>query len=175
MRAVHAFTIFADYFQFIIQDESSEDDFGTIWTEEALASGTAFGQLAICPGTLRNVEVPVEVVVLDGEPVIDLEEVDHAVEGSFDVPSGKLVVMGCTQYFPDAPRVEVPAGTYRVLVVMTGIASIKNESEPAEDRYLVYLWPGAARGARLLKHWKATPNPSVEARPNSKPLGPACR
>lgn len=60
MPSVHTFTIFADYFQFIIQDEASDDDFAAIWTPDALAAGTAFGKMAICPGTLRNVEVPIE-------------------------------------------------------------------------------------------------------------------
>ncbi len=153
MRAVHTFNVFADYFQFIVQDESSDDDFGEIWTPDALAAQTAFGRSAVCPGTLRNVAVPVEVIVDESDPEIDLATVDHAVEGSIEVPTGRIVVMGCTQYFPDAPRFEIRAGTYRALAVMSGTHSIKNEWEPADDKYVVYLWPGAARPPRLLKHW----------------------
>jgi hypothetical protein len=148
------FTVFADYFQFIVQDENAEDDFAAIWTDEALVAQTAFGMSAVCAGTLRNVEVPVEIVVAEADPRISLEVVDHAVEGSIEVPSGRLVVMGCTDYFADATRLEVQPGTYQVLAVMTGIESIKTEWEPANDKYIVYLWPGPARPSKLLKHWK---------------------
>jgi hypothetical protein len=154
MPTVRTFTIFADYFQFVVQDEISEDDFATIWTEEALAAQTAFGKTAVCPGTLRNVDVPVEIVVAEGSPQMSLEAVDHAVEGSIEVPSGRLVVMGCTGYLPDAPRLDVLPGTYQVLAVMSGIESNKNEWDPADDKYTVYLWRGEPRPPRLLKHWK---------------------
>ena len=154
MPTVHTFTVFADYFQFVIQDENSDDDFATIWTEEALAAQTAFGRSALCPGTLRNVEVPEEIVVAEGDPKVSVQEVDYAVEGSIEVPSGRLVVMGCTGYFPDTPRLEVQPGTYRALAVMSGIGSIKTEWDPADDKYTVYLWLGPARPPKLLKHWK---------------------
>jgi len=154
MPSVHQFVIFADYFQFIVQDEKSEDDFASIWNSEALDMALAVGKSAICPGTLRNVEVPVEVQVLDAEPEVDLTAVDHAVEASLDVPSGTVVVMGCTGYFPEAPRFTVSPGTYRALSIMNGIASIKSEWEPADDSYVVYLWPGEPQRPKLLKHWK---------------------
>lgn len=151
---VHTLSVFADYFQFIVQDELSDDDFANIWSDEASAAQTAFGRSAVCPGTLRNVTVPVDVVIVEADPRLSLDTVDHAVEGSIELPSGRVVVMGCTDYFPDASRLEVRPGTYQVLAVMTGIDSIKNEWEPADDRYIVYLWPGSARSPRLLKHWK---------------------
>ena len=97
----------------------------------------------------------VEIVIQDSDPLISLGDVDHAVEGSIDVPSGRLVVMGCTEHFPDAPRLHVQPGTYRALAVMTGVGSIQNEWDPANDKYTVYLWPGSARQPKLLKHWKA--------------------
>jgi hypothetical protein len=154
MPLVHPFIVFADYFQFIVQDEKSEDDFASIWSSEALRMALGVGKAAICPGTLRNVEVPVEVQILDYEPQIDLATVDHAVEASLDLPSGIIVVMSCTAYFLDAPRFNVSPGTYRALSVMKGVASIKSEWEPADDSYVVYLWPGEVREPKLLKHWK---------------------
>lgn len=154
MSSVNNFSVFADYFQFIVQDELSDDDFANIWSDEASAAQTAFGRCAVCPGTLRNVTVPVDLVIVEADPRLSLDTVDHAVEGSIELPSGRVVVMGCNDYFPDAPRLEVEPGTYHVLAVMTGIDSIKNEWEPADDRHIVYLWPGSARSPRLLKHWK---------------------
>lgn len=154
MPSAHQFTIFADYFQFVVQDERSEDDFAAIWSPAALDMALAVGKSAICPGTLRNVDVPVEIQVLDSEPKIDLATVDHAAEASLAFPSGVAVVMGCTGNFPEASRFSVVPGIYRVLSIMKGIASIKAEWQPADDTYVVYLWPGEPREPKLLKHWK---------------------
>lgn len=154
MANVHRFSIFADYFQFIVQDENSEDDFGSIWTEQALNSMVAVGETAICPGTLRNMDVPVEVHVLEAEPAVVFERYDHIVEGAFSSPTGRLVAMGCTEYFPDAPRFEIAPGTYRFLYLISGVHTITAEWEPAEDLYCLYIWPGEARDSHLLKHWK---------------------
>lgn len=154
MQEIHQFTIFADYFQFIVQDESSKDDFSSIWTQESHSLAIATGETAICPVTLRNVDVQVEIHVCDIEPTISLDDFDHAVETSVDIPSGTVVVMGCTDYFPEAPRFHIANGSYRVFFGMQGTNSIVTEWEPANDKYIVYLWPGNSRPAKLLKHWK---------------------
>ncbi|GGY19076.1 hypothetical protein GCM10007386_55620 [Pseudoduganella dura] len=154
MPSVHRFNIFADYFQFIVQDENSEDDFSSIWTEEALHSMVAVGETAICPGTLRNVDVPVEVHVLEAEPAVVLERYDHIVEGAFRSPTGRLVAMGCTENFLDAPRFQIAPGNCRFLYLISGAQTITTEWESAEDLYCLYIWPGEARDPHLLKHWK---------------------
>lgn len=135
-------------------DEGSDDDFSAIWTEEALKRMLAVGETSVCPGTLRNVSVPVEIRVGQSEPLIDLAAYDHAASASLHVPSGRLVVMGCTDYLPEAPRIELPAGTYQLLYLASGVDTITNEWDPADDRYLVHLWPGPQRAATLLKHWR---------------------
>jgi hypothetical protein len=156
MELSRTFEIFADYFQFVLMDEASEDDFGALWTEEAFQRMLAVGTTSVCPGTLRNVTVPVEIRVHESTPHPDLSDCDHAAAGSFGLPSGRLVVMGCTDYLPEAPRIDLPAGTYQVLYVATGIDSITHESDPADDRYIVYLWPGPPREPALLKHWRSS-------------------
>lgn len=151
---MHRFSVFADYFQFVLMDENSQDDFSVIWTEEALKRMLAVAPFSVCPGTLRNVNVDVEIEVLDQSPEIDLSAWDNAVEASISIPSGKLVVMGCTGYLPDAPRIELEPGTYQLLSLAGGIETIQTEWEPAEDLYRVYLWPGSAREPHLLKQWQ---------------------
>jgi len=163
MELVRNFTIFADYFQFVVMDETSEDDFSEIWSEAGLNRMLAVGRSAVCPGTLRNIDVDVEVHVLDQAPDISLAEFDHAAEASLSVPSGSLVVMGCTGYLPDAPRIEVAPGCYQMLFLVTGVSTITNEWEPAHDKYIVFLWPGSSREAKLLKHWRADAQLCVQA------------
>lgn len=153
--SAHRFNINAEYFQFVLMDEASQDDFSEIWTKEAFARLLAVAEDAICPGTIRNVEVPVEVVVVDGRPEIDTSACDHIVEASLSIPSGRLVVMGCTDYLPDAPRVEVSPGIYEALYVIRGVQTITTEWDPADDLYTVYLWKGERRSPKLIKHWNA--------------------
>ena len=151
---MHRFTVFADYFQFVLMDENSQDDFSTIWTEEALHRMLAVAPTVACPGTLRNVDVSVEIEILEQAPVIELSAWDNAVEASIYIPSGKLIVMGCTGYLPDAPRISVSPGTYQLLSLTGGIDTIQTEWEPAEDQYRVSLWPGPVREPNLLKRWQ---------------------
>ena len=150
----HRFTIFADYFQFIVQDENSKDDFGTLWNDDAVAMMVAVGETALSLGTLRNVDVAVEVHVVDGPPEVQLEDFDHAVEGRFTSPSGRIVVMGCTDFFPDASRLEVQSGSYGFIYLVSGASTIQTEWDPADDLYSLYIWPAERRPLHLIKQWK---------------------
>lgn len=154
MELSRTFEIFADYFQFVLMDENCEDDFASVWTDEALARMFATGNTSVCPGTLRNVNVSVEIHLHASEPSVDLAFYDHAVSASVQLPSGRLVVMGCTGYLPEAARIELPPGSYQLLYLAAGVDSITYESDPADDRYIVHLWPGQPREPALLKHWR---------------------
>jgi hypothetical protein len=101
----------------------------------------------------RNVDVRVEIEILGAQPSIDLSQWDHAVEASVSLPTGRLVVMGCTAYLPEAPRIDVSPGTYQLLSLAGGIETINTEWEPADDLYRVYLWPGESRKPQCLKRW----------------------
>jgi hypothetical protein len=67
-------------------------------------------------GTEVNADVSVTVQVLTQVPSRHEASFDHVIEGSVHVPSGRLVVMGCTDYEPEASRFSVPAGWIRVRV-----------------------------------------------------------
>lgn len=148
------FELLADYFQLLLMDEGCEDDFASVWTDEALDRMLAVGNASVCLGTLRNVDVPVEIHVYSSAPSVDPASYDHAVSASLNLPSGRLVVMGCTDFLPEAARIELPPGSYQLLYLATGVESITYESDPADDRYIVHLWPGPPREPALLKHWR---------------------
>ena len=152
--AVHRFTIFADFFQFIVQDEDSKDDFGALWSDAAVAMRVASGKTAISLGTFRNVDVTVDLHVVDGPPAVQIDDFDHAVEGAFTLPTGSIVVMGCTDFFPDASRLKILPGSYRFLYLVSGVGTIQNEWEPADDLYTLYIWPAERRELHLVKQWK---------------------
>ena len=159
MDSSHRLTIFADYFQFIVMDVESTDDFSSIWTDHSLKQMVAAGNSALSFGTLRNVDVQVEIHVVRELPELALDEYDHVAEGSFQTPTGVLAVMGCTDFLPDA-YLDVLPGSYQFLYLVSGVGSITDESSPASDLYTLYISPGANCQPKLIKHWQAAMQPT---------------
>lgn len=138
----HKLNIFADYHQFEIRDESSESDFSDGWDEETIHTMlVATLPDAIGIGTARNATVPVEVVVDEQAPVDDFSEYDRVNECSLEVTSGRIVVSG-NEYYPEAKRIEVTPGTYRVRIYYKNLNTVTDDAETeGEDEYKVVLWP----------------------------------
>lgn len=145
------YELFADHFQFRLQDESADGNLEESWTEDAVARLLATAPCTVGVGTVRNMAVLVALEVLETEPQADLDAWDHVVECSLDVPSGRIVIAGCTDYFPDAARVEVAAGAYRARVSYGSLDSVSEDGLNGDDRYRVQLWPGDAADPRILK------------------------
>jgi len=149
--ASHAFQLFADYFQFYVQDEQARGIDGDAWSREASERMLAIAPGAIGVGTVRNVMIPVIVEILEAEPAPDFENWDQVTECSLSTASGRLIVAGCADYFPDAARIDIAPGTYHARVSGGGFSSVVKEWEDADDRYRVQLWPGSAIEPRVLK------------------------
>ena len=152
--------LFADYYQIQLFDEGSTTDLGDVWSDVAAADQMAAGGDAMAIGTVVNVTVAVDVEVLDGPPADDWAGFDHAVEGSLNVPSSRMVVMGCTDYEPDAVRLAVPAGWLRVRVTKSNLdVALASDPDPdSEDRATaeqvrVQVWPAAEHPPAVLKRW----------------------
>lgn len=143
--------LFADYFQFYLQDEAAEGDLSDSWTDEATDRLLAVAPGTVGVGTVRNMEVPVSVEVLEGEPPLDAAEWDHMTECSIQIDSGQLVVAGCTDYFPDAKRISLAPGTYAVRVSYGGLSSLSADGLDGCDNYRVQLWPGVTTAAKVIK------------------------
>jgi len=150
-------TLFADYFQFYLQDEGADGDLSDSWTDQAVADLLALAPGAIGVGTVRNMTVPVVVEVLDAPPSGSFDDWDHVAECSISVPSGRLVVAGCTDYFPEARRIEVPPGTYRARVFYGRLTSVSSDGLEGDDHYKVSLWPQPEAASAVLKRRLDTP------------------
>ena len=144
-------SLFADYFQFYIQDEPADGNLSEAWTEEATDRLLAVAPGTVGIGTVRNMDVPVAVQILEGEPDDDSSEWDHVVEASLDVASGRIVIAGCTDYFPDAKRIEVSPGSYRVRVSYGALDTLSANGLDGDDHYRLQLWPAAAIAVRVVK------------------------
>jgi hypothetical protein len=147
----HKFELFADYFQFYLQDEKAKGDLSESWTEEATKRLLAIAPETIGVGTVRNMTVPVCVEIQETEPTEDFNKWDHVVECSLNIPTGKIVVAGCTDYFPDAARIIVQAGCYRARIFYGGLDTLSENGLEGDDLYKIVLWPAPVSDVKILK------------------------
>ena len=120
-------TIFADYYQLYIQDDDERfGDLSEAWTGEAVARLFAVAPHAVGIGTVRNVDVPVEVTVSQARPEINRFGFERTNECHIQIDTGRIVVSGCTDCFPSAERIGCAPGTYHVLVGYKGLNTISN-------------------------------------------------
>jgi hypothetical protein len=152
MKQTYTYEIFADYFQFYLQDEPVQGNLGDSWTEEAVERLLAIAPGTIGVGTVRNMDVPVVVEVTDQAPDDDVAGWDQVNECSLDISSGRIVIAGCTDYFPDAARIVVPPGSYRARVYYGGLDCLSDDGLEGDDHYRVVLWSAAPGPVSVIKH-----------------------
>jgi hypothetical protein len=143
--------LFADYHQFYIQDESVDGNLADAWTDDAVKRLLAVAPGTVGIGTVRNVDVPVTISIFEREPVFDPEKFDQVVECSVAVESGSIVAAGCTDYFPDAMRIKIPSGSYRVRAGFQGLDSVSADGLDGNDQYHLQLWPAPMGPVEILK------------------------
>lgn len=152
--------LFADYHQIHLFDEGSQADVADAWTEEAVADNIAVAGDAIAVGTAVNGFVAVRVELLDQPPVPDTGDFDHVVEGSMQVRSGRLVVMGCTECEPEATRFDVPTGWLRMRASRSNLAvatrlGVESSEDPATTEQLrIQVWPAPQQPTVVVKRWQ---------------------
>ena len=143
--------LFADYFQFYIQDEQAAGDLSDSWSEEAVERLLALAPGTIGVGTVRNMNVHVLLELHHTAPELDLDSWDQVNECSIAVPSGRIVVAGCTDYFPDAQRFDLAPGTYRARISYGSLADLSEDGLEGNDRYRLQLWPAEQDDLRIIK------------------------
>ncbi|WP_406503794.1 hypothetical protein [Streptomyces sp. NBC_01602] len=159
MTTTAELTLFADYFQIHVSDADSGGDLSDAWTDQAVADHLAVAQGALGIGTAVNVNVSVTVFILPQEPSDDSSEFDHVVEASLDVSLGRLMVLGCTDYAPDAATFEVPSGWNRVRVSRSNLARAaqadidSDESPETTEKMRIQVWPAPESAAKIIKQW----------------------
>jgi hypothetical protein len=155
VRLSFELSLFADYHQFYLQDEPASGDLSRSWDAEAMTRLLAVAPDVIGVRTARNMIVPVKVKILDSSPPDDFTFWDQVVEASINISSGRVVIAGCTDYFPDAMCIPVEPGIYRVRIYYGGLASISEDGLEGEDHYQVVLWPEKYSAPKILKKWSS--------------------
>lgn len=147
-----SFEVFADYYQFYVQDAGINPEAPTDWTNEDVErrAKVADNVVVICP--LRNMNVPVTLELHDTEAAVDLSGYDHAVRCSLDLPTGELQVHECTG--SEVLRRTVKPGTYTVLALYSGLDTLDEHGLEGGDAYRLVLWPtSSAQPLTVLKAW----------------------
>lgn len=138
-------TIFADYHQVYVQDDDiSYGDLSDAMTEEAMDRGLVVSPHALAVLTARNMDVPVTLRFSETRPGLAAGAFDKLNECALQIDTGRLVVMGCTDYFPDAERVPCAPGRYGVIVGHKDLDKLSEDGLEGEDSYHLYLWPEPA-------------------------------
>lgn len=148
---VHRLEVFADYHQFYVCDGAELADTSLIWSDDTVERMLAVAPGLVAVGTARNMTVPVVLELLDAAPAGDFAEWERVIDCGLAVPSGRVAVAGCTDYFPDCPRFDVAAGDYRARVSYAGLDSLSEDGLEGEDRYRIQLWPGTMDGVVVHK------------------------
>ncbi|AOG03316.1 hypothetical protein [Bosea sp. RAC05] len=150
-------SVFADYFQFYLLDESVDEDLGALWDDEAVERLLAVGRSSIGIGTARNMAVPVAISLFDEAPDLDLDAWDMVNECSLLLRSGRLVILGGTAYLPDAPRLPVAPGDYRVRISYAGLDTLSENGLEGDDFYRIDIWPAEPGSLVIHKARAETP------------------
>jgi len=133
-------TIFADYHQFYLQDDDTRfGDLSDAWTPEATEMLLAVADHVVGVGTVRNMDVSVRISVAPALPDLQPAAWDRINRTSLKCDTGRIVVAGCTDYFPDAKRIQVAPGTYDVLIGYKNLESLSDNGLDGDDSYHIYL------------------------------------
>ncbi|NHN26111.1 hypothetical protein FIA58_010525 [Flavobacterium jejuense] len=133
--------LFADYYQFYIQDEKSESNLVDSWTDFAVDNMIAINDGIVGIGTVRNMDVAVTLRILESENTDnDFKKYDKVNECDLVVSSGIIVIAGCTDYFPDALRIPLENGIYRVRICYGNLDSLNENGLEGDDFYMVSMW-----------------------------------
>ncbi|KZN37117.1 hypothetical protein [Pseudoalteromonas luteoviolacea] len=132
--------LFADYFQFYIQDDKELNvNLADVWTDEAVANRLAESESIIGVGTARNMDVPVSIHISKSAQVIAEAEFDLINQTTILCESGMLVIAGCTDYFPEAMRIELTPGKYNVQIGYKNLEDISEDKLDGNDSYHIWL------------------------------------
>ena len=147
----YQYELFADYFQFYVEDENPKGTTEHIWDDQrSVEIGLGVGKGIIGVGTGRNFTVPVSFEIHDSEPQDAFSIWDKVHECSIDILSGTVVIFGCTDYRPDAARVQVSPQCYRARIYYGGLDTV-TEFDKGDDIYKVVIWIAPFSDMKILK------------------------
>jgi hypothetical protein len=131
--------VFAYRHQFYLWDPSMEPRPPIDYTEADTPGGIKTHPYVVAILTAGEFEVPLVVEIRASAPDKELKGWVRAVEGSLDIPSGRLEICECAGLA--VAEFALPPGTYKVRVLSAGVGITTVESAEVRDHYRAILWP----------------------------------
>lgn len=149
------FSLFAEHFQFYVQDKSTDNSLSIYWDEQSREDLFACSDEIIGVATVRNMDVPVTLALIEKEPEDEsLDEWDHVVQSMLSLPTGTLLLTGPTSDETESLKVNVDPGLYGVRVYYGMLDEIDAEGFEGDDFYKVSLWKtDKPLETEVLKRW----------------------
>jgi putative RNA 2'-phosphotransferase len=141
--------VYADYYQFYVQDVESTCDTSVIWDDPASTeNGVVVGDGLIAVSTKRYETVPVRVEWYHADPGFMWEGIDRVSECGIVVTT--TLGVGMPISISPLNHIEfITPGTYDVRVMAWGFNTVVSDFDGG-DHYIVQLWP--AQELRALTH-----------------------
>jgi hypothetical protein len=155
---VEDFMVFAEFFQFFIQDAETDDTLPIHWEPEDEDLMVMVTNNVISVRTARELEVPINLIVDDARPEDpDFDDWDQVVECSLQLDSGKLLITGPSEDVYESQRVQLEPGIYGVRIYYGNLSEIDSDGFEGDDNYRVCVWkvPSDQQppAFQILKHW----------------------
>ena len=161
MKTVHELIVFADNFQFQLQDQSEEPEFPDEWSESLASQLFVSGDRVVGIGTVRDLDVEVTVIIhsdpMDENKIHsmpDCADFDHVVQTNIYLPSGRMVVTGCTESYDEVSKMELPPGAYGMRIFWSNLDSTDELGFEGDDHYKIELWPETFLEEQVIKAWR---------------------
>jgi hypothetical protein len=61
-------------------------------------------------------------------------------ECAIQIDTGRLVISGCSDYFPDAERIDLAPGPYNALIDYKGLDTASDNRQYGDDSYHIFQW-----------------------------------
>lgn len=141
--------LFADHHQIVLQSFMAKGDLADAWTVQATEDRVAAAGDIVAFGTQHADDCEVTVEVLNAEPKLN-SKAQHITESSLQLKAPDVALCGVTDYVPDAHRISLAAGSWRV-------RASHSKLEKPPERIHLQLWPAPVAAVSVLKRFVAAP------------------
>lgn len=162
LKQVHQLNVFADSFQFLVQDRMEDCAYPENWSDELASQLFVIGDKVVGVGTVRDLDVEVVLEIFDApldeeerEQDPDVTDWDQVIQCNLNIPSGRLLIAGPTEDFEEVARLDVPPGQYGIRVFWGNLDSIDDMGFEGDDLYKIMMWPNTEFEPRIIKPWIA--------------------
>jgi hypothetical protein len=150
----HNLKFFTEYYQFYIQDATAKasTDSDIFWTAHATEDKMAVEEGLLGISVAKYAEIQVQINIhQQKQNIFNLQDYDHIVEASIDVPSGILQILNCTGMEKQV-EINVSPGIYTVRSSSANLKTVQGDT--GDDFYMIDIYPSDKKERTVLKKYE---------------------